>query len=390
MVWRVEEKLIMRLFIRKMAMAGFVVALLLTIVGTRNPVTGALSAAAAQETDDQVKIDIYKKFYDNHRANPTVAYQAARDYVQRYPKDKDQYTEYLRQWMSFYERDDRKRRLPILINEKNFSEAFRVGNQILTDEPDFLRTQIDLGYAGYLSATYCTNALTEAGDTIKKIAQRCNVSPEEVSRLNNNVAVDNPLPVGQTIKLPPAAANTFTAESLANARKAIQAIESGKAPSEWTPYKGKDDTLAHLYYAMASLNLRTAPEQSIDALLKAASFNSELKKSASTYFYLAYAYETGPYRVLSTAYQQQFADKPETPQSKAALEKLNIVIDRMIDAYARAVAAAGTDAKVQQAKAGWMATLTNYYKFRNGGSDAGLQELIAGVLSKPLPPKPQS
>jgi murein DD-endopeptidase MepM/ murein hydrolase activator NlpD len=370
-------------------MAGFVMGLLLTTAGTRNPMSGALSTAFAQETDDQVKIDIYKRFYDNRLPNPAVAYQAARDYIQRYAKEKDQYTDYLRQWMMFYEREDRKKRLPILINEKNFSEAFRVGNQILGDEPDFLRTQIDLGYAGYLSATYCSNALTEAGDTIKKIAQRCNVSPEEVSRLNNNVPVDNPLPVGQTIKLPPAAANTFTAEALANARKAIQIIESGKSPSEWTPYKGKDDTLAHLYYATASLNLRTAPEQSIDALLKAAQFDSELKKTASTYYYLAYAYETGPYRTLSTAYQQQYADKPETPESKAALEKLNVVIDRMIDAYARAVAAAGNDPKVQTAKAGWMATLTNYYKFRNGGADTGLQELIAGVLSKPLPPKPQ-
>lgn len=370
-------------------MAGFVISLLLTVAGSRNPMTGALSVAVAQETDDQVKIDIYKKFYDNRVPNPAVAYQAARDYMQRYPKDKDQYTEYLRQWMTFYERDDRKRRLPILINEKNFSEAYRVGNQILVDEPDFLRTQIDLGYAGYLSATYCANAVTEAGDTIKRIAQRCNVTPEEVSRLNNNVPVDNPLPVGQTIKLPPAAANTFTAEALTHARKAIQAIESGKAPTEWTPYKGKDDTLAHLYYAIASLNLRTAPEQSIDALMKVAQFDSELKKSASTYFYLAYAYETGPYRVLSTAFQQKYADKPETPESKAALDKLHVVIDRMIDAYARAVAAAGSDPKAQQAKAQWLASLTSYYKFRNNNTDTGLAELIAGALSKPLPPKPQ-
>lgn len=378
----------MSLLIRKIAMAGFALALLLTMAGTRNLITGSSITAVAQETDDQVKIDIYKRFYDNRVPNPAVAYQAARDYMARYPKDKDQYTEYLRQWMMFYERDDRKRRLPILINEKNFSEAYRVGNQILADEPDFLRTQIDLGYAGYLSATYCANPVTEAGDTIRKIAQRCNVTPEEVSRLNNNLPADNQLPVGQTIKLPPAAANTFSAEALANARKAIQAIESGKAPTEWTPYKGKDDTLAHLYYALASLNLRSAPDQAIDALHKAAQFNSELKQSASTYFYLAYAYETGPYRALSTAYQQQFADKPETPQGKAALDKLNVVIDRMIDAYARAVAAAGNDPKVQQAKAGWMASLTNYYKFRNNNSEAGLPELIAGALSKPLPPKP--
>jgi len=378
----------MRSFMKKVGLAGFALSLMLMTAGARNLISGSVNSVAAQETDDQVKIDTYKRFVDNRVPNPSVAYQAARDYMQKYPKEKDQYTDYLKQWMMFYERDDRKKRLPILINEKNFAEAYRVGNQILAEEPDFLRTQIDLGYAGYLAATYCSNVVSEAGDTLRKIAQRCSVAPEEVSRLNNNGVPDNPLPVGQAVKLPSTAGNTFTAEALANARKAIQVIESGRAPSEWTPYKGKDDTLAHLYYAIASLNLKTAPDQSIDALLKAAQFNSELKQSASTYFYLAYAYETGPYRTLSTAFQANYAGKPETPESKAALDKLNVVIDRLIDAYARAVAAAGSDPKTQQAKAAWMASLTNYYKFRHDGSDAGLTELINTALSKPLPPKP--
>ncbi len=152
--------------------------------------------------------------------------------------------------------------------------------------------------------------------------------------------------------------------------------------------KGKDDTLAHLYYATASLNLKTAPDQAIDALLKVAQLESVWKKSPWTYYHLAYAYETGPYRTLAGAYQTNYAGKPETPESKAALEKLNIVIDRMIDAYARAVAAAGSDPKTQSAKTGWMATLTNYWKFRHENSEAGLNEFIAAALSKPLPPKP--
>jgi LysM repeat protein len=380
----------MRSFMKKLAMAGFVLSSTLVIVSAQTPSPSPVrsNAAAVQETDDQLKIDIYTKFVNNRIANPPIAYQAARDYMQRYPKDKDQYTDYLKLWMLAYERDDRKKRLPILINEKNFAEAYRVGGQILSDEPDFLRTQIDLGYAGYLATTYCANVVTEAGDTLRKIAQRCNVTPEEAARLNNNVSLDNPLPVGQTMKLPPSAATVFNAEALANARKAIQLIEGGKAPTEWIPFKGKDDTLAHLYFAISSLSLRTAPDQIIDSLIKTVQFDSELKKTPSTYFYLAYAYETGPYRTLSTAYQANYAGKPETPESKAALEKLNVVIDRIIDAYARAVAAAGNDPKTQAAKAGWMTTLTNYWKFRHENSETGLNEFIAGVLSKPLPPKP--
>ena len=59
-----------------------------------------------------------------------------------------------------------------------------------------------------------------------------------------------------------------------------------------------------------------------------------------------------------------FEGKDETPESKLALENLNQVIDRMIDAYARAVALSGTDAASQARKKAWMETLTNWYKFR--------------------------
>ena len=311
---------------------GVVMALALVAFGSRQ------SVVIAQETDDPVKIEIYKRFVDNRVPNPVAAYQAARDYVTKYNKDKDQYTDYLNKWMAAYERDERKRNLPIYINEKKFTEAYSTGAKILADEPGYLRAQIDLGYAGYLAAS--------------------------------------------------AKNEQFNATALDYARTAIQAIEAGKAPSEWAPFKGKDDTLAYLHYAVGYLTLKTAPDQAIDSLLKAAQYDSDIKKTPSTYYFLAVAYESGPYKTLSAAYQKEFADKPETPASKAALEKLNVVMDRIIDAYARAIAAAGTDAKTQQSRTEWLAQMTNYYKFRHGGSDAGLTEFIAAALQKPLPPKP--
>jgi hypothetical protein len=294
--------------------------------------------AVAQETDDPVKIEIYKRFVDNRVPNPTAAYQAARDYLQKYTKDKDQYVDYLQKWVMFYERDERKRKLPGLINEKNFAEAYSTGAKILADEPNYLRAQIDLGYAGYLAAS--------------------------------------------------AKNETYNADALKYARTAIAAIESGKAPTEWAPFKGKDDTLAYLNYAVGYLTLKTTPDQSIDSLIKAAQYESDIRKTPSTYYFLAVAYESGPYKTLSAAYQKDFADKPETPQSKAALEKLNVVMDRIIDAYARAINAAGTDPKTEQSRREWTAAMANYYKFRHGGSDAGMTELIASAMQKPLPPKP--
>ncbi len=329
----------MKSLIRKFAVAGFLLALSLAsfTLGKSVPAFGLV--AFAQETDDQVKIDMYKKFVDNRIPNPRVAYQAARDYLQKYSKEKDQYTDYLQKWVLFYERDDRKLKLPVLIyNDKNFAEAYRTGAQVLADEPNYLRAQIDLGYAGYLA----TSEKNEA----------------------------------------------FNADALGYAHKAIQALESGKTPADWAPFKGKDDTLAYLYYTVGFLNLKSAPDQAIEPLLKAAQFESDLKKAPSTYYFLAVAYQSGPYKTLSTAYQTTYANKPETPESKAALEKSNVVIDRIIDAYARAIAAAGTDPKNAQNKTQWLATLTSFYKFRHQDSDAGLTEFIAAALTKPLPPKP--
>ncbi len=297
-----------------------------------------IPAAFAQETDDPMKIAIYKRFVDNRIPNPAAAYQAARDYLQKYQKEKDQYTDYLSKWVTFYERDERKRRLPVLINEKNYAEAYKTGAQILADEPNYLRAQIDLGYAGYLAAS--------------------------------------------------AKNETFNNEALGYARQAIQAIESGKTPIEWAPFKGKDDTLAYLNYAVGFLTLKTNPNEALDSLLKAARYESDIKKTPSTYYFLAVAYESGPYKTMSTSYQTLYANKPETPESKAALEKLNVVMDRIIDAYARAIAAAGTDPKLEQSRKEWMTQLSNYYKFRHDGSDAGINEFIAAALQKPLPPKP--
>jgi len=301
-------------------------------------VSARQAVVVAQETDDPAKIAIYKRFVDNRVPNPTAAYQAARDYLQKYTKDKDQYTDYLQKWVMFYERDDRKKRLPVLINEKNFAEAYKSGAKILADEPDYLRAQIDLGYAGYIAAS----------------------SKNE----------------------------TYNNDALGYARKAIQLIESGKAPTEWAPFKGKDDTLAYLHYAVGFLTLKTTPDQAIDSLLKAAQYESDIKRTPSTYYFLAAAYESGPYKTLSTAYQEKYANKPETPESKVALEKLNVVMDRIIDAYARAIAAAGTDPKTEQSRKEWLTQLTNYYKFRHEGADTGLTEFIAASLQKPLPPKP--
>lgn len=298
-------------------------------------------------TDDEVKVTVYKQFWDNRVPNPATAYQAARDYMQRYSKEDDQYTRYLKAWMAAYEEDERTARLAAeradreqqllgSFTVKNYAKAYSLAGPVLTDNPNNLRVLIALGYGAVAASTEARN-------------------------------------------------ETFNAEAAKHAAKAITLIGSGRTPETWAPFKSKEDVLGSLHYALGFYSLKTSPEVSIPSFITAAQADADRRNSPTTYSVLALAYQNGPYKRLSDDYGKRFANQPETPESKAAIENINKVVDRIIDAYARAVALAGTNPQNQGAKAQWMTQLTNFYKFRHNNSDAGLTEFIAGVLAKPLP-----
>jgi len=235
---------------------------------------------------------------------------------------------------------DKARRTPkvsgLVYDKKDYAKAFELGKQVLADEPDNVKVLMDLAYAGYLA-------------------------------FNSKV-------------------DTFNADSLVYAKKAIQLIQAGTVPDKWDPYATKDEALGYLNNTIGVLTVAKSPAEALPYLLRAAQFEGKLKKQPITYGYIGDAYQTGPYDKLSAAYKV-FLDKDETPESKLALENINQVVDRMIDAYARAVALSGSDPAYQSRKAAWMETLTTWYKFRHQ-SDAGLTDFITSVVSKPLPPEP--
>jgi len=303
-----------------------------------NKVKAEMPAIAQDQCTDDSKAAWYADFTKFRTQDPTKAYEAAKKYLAACPQEEGQIPTYLKKWVAAYDKEARKLKLQPLLYEKKYPEAFALGKEILADEPENLRVLIDLGYSGY---------------------------PAMVAKNES-----------------------FTGDSLNYARKAIQLIESGKAPESWAPYKGKEDTLAYLYNAIGHLTLKSNSPEALSSLIKAAQFDSDLKKDPWTYFYIAAAYERGPYATLSADYKTKFEGKDESPESKLALANIQQVIDRMIDAYARAVALAGTDPKYQANKKEWLDNLTTWYKYRHNQSDTGLNEMIATVLSKPLPAEP--
>ena len=154
------------------------------------------------------------------------------------------------------------------------------------------------------------------------------------------------------------------------------------------------EILLHVYESLPSPDVRittynqSARQISIDGEANTAAlayqFADKVKKNPQLYIDLWTAYENGPRAKLTEDYKaKQGPNGTETPESKLVLENLNQVFDRQIDALARA-AALTTNATDKKAV---MDNLTGLYKFRNK-SEAGLNELVASVLSKPIPDVP--
>ncbi len=296
-------------------------------------------AAAQGQCTDESKAAWYADFTKYRTTDPAKAYDAAKKYLGACPAEDGQIPTYLKKWVGAYDREARKLKLTdLFVTQRKYPEAISLAKEILADEPDNVGVLIYLGYGGYVLAVTTKN---ESGN----------------------------------------------AEAIGYAKKAIQLIESGKAPESWAPFKSKDDALGYLYYSVAYLNRTSNPSEALTNFIKAAQFDSEIKKNPQIYAFIAAAYEN-EYAKQSADYELKHKGKDETPESKLAIANINQLVDRIIDALARAVAVAAADPASQQSKTQWLARLTELYKFRHNQSDAGLNDLIASVLSKPLPPVP--
>lgn len=320
------------------------VAILALPVAARNLIAQPNNAFQDAACAEDAKTALYQSFLKNLKADQAKAYEEAKKYIAcpasgEVTEAQQKIIDYLKNFITKYEAATKKTDYRVKIyNDKNYVVGYAMGKEILTAEPENLQVLVDLGANAYL--------------------------------------------------LPPVKNPQLTAEGLGYAQKALAAIESGKSLEDWKPLASKDEAVAYLNYSIGALTLEKDPSAALKNLIKAAQFETLLKKSPYTYAYIAGAYETGPYAKMSEEYKRLYQGKDETPESKLMLANINQIIDRMIDAYARAVALAATDAQYKDVKVGWNESLTTWYKYRNSDKTDGMDQLVAGVLSKPLPPEP--
>jgi len=287
-----------------------------------------------QCTDENKDLWYAKTFLPNFKgdaAQQKTAYDAAKKYIDACGLD-DQYAKYMKRVLvdpmdANNKTADIGKQFDAAVKSNKYSDQMRIGKQLLATDADNVDINVILGIAGL-------------GDA---------------SLLN---------------------------ESVSYAQKAISLIDSGKTPKVYT----RDQALAYLDWTIAKSKLTSAPADAIGDLLKVAKLESDVKKTPQLYIDIAAAYETGPRAKLSDEYTASLKpDKTEPDPSKVILENLNRVIDNQIDAMARA-AALTTDAGKKQAI---VTELTALYKYRNKtATDANVTELVANVLSKPIPDAP--
>jgi hypothetical protein len=290
--------------------------------------------AQADQCNDENKAAWYKTFYDNYKGDvpaQKIAYDAAKKYLGTCPDDpNDAQAKYMKKFVDLVDKNkaagDTAKACDDAVKNKKYADEMKYCKEVLVKDPDNVDINSILGIVG----------LSEG---------------------------------------------TLLNESANYARKAIQLIESGKPLKAYS----HDQALAYLNWTIGRSQLTSAPAEALKSLLAAAKLESEVKKTSQLYTDINAAYAVGPRKTLSEEYKAKTPGGTETPESKIVLENLNQVIDRQIDALARAAATATDAAKKKEA----LDDLTELYKFRNkGATDANVTELVASVMTKPIPDLP--
>ena len=220
-----------------------------------------------------------------------------------------------------------------LLDANQYADAFDVGMKILDVEPDELYTKVNIAFAGYQLA----------------VAQKD---------------------------------RSFVRDTVDVAKEAISALNEGKAPREFIPYKDKDDALANLHFIIGSLSVETDLRDAAKSFRLSLTYPSDLKGSrAYAAFVIAFHLERA-YQERVAAFKAKYprgadaaiADKEEAQQKK--------ILDGMLDAFSRAVAYGQIEK--HPGLGDWQESLKTVYSFRKGNLN-DMDAYVATILTMPIP-----
>lgn len=284
--------------------------LLLTILMTAVCMT---AAGQKQRSKNELLKELSVLLKSNTPEDDAKSYVIAKEYIARFGEDKDENTAKVKKFADDY----RLSSFLKAVDSKKIADAESFGKEILAAQPENTAVVINLAYAGF-----------------------------------NATAGGN---------------RSYEPMVITYAKRAIELIEAGKVPQSFSPFSGKDDTLAWMNYFNASALQSSDLKSAAGYMWKATKYESNIRKTIEPYFFVAYFYEQ--------AYEKLTKENAD----KARIEKC---VDLMLDAYARTVKMAETtkDPKLAEAKS----RFEQIYKFRKG-TDQLMKEFIDITLSSPMP-----
>jgi hypothetical protein len=308
------------------------VAVLMFMLALSAPLALAHAVSAQPVAQDAAADEaaLYKKWYDLNTAKDYAnGLEAAKAYLDKYPNG--QYAAYLKKWMP----QARAALLNAAVQSKNLGDIDRIGKDIMAADPD------NLDYALFLASQLRTS------DTNFQ----------------------------------------YAADTAQFAETSIRLIEAGKKPTTKPEEFKPKETQAYLHDTLASIDEHN---KNNDKALEHYEHAAMLDAANARYFFNAGRLHQARYAAAAAAYQalpeaDRTAPEPK-PEVKAALDKVNAEADGVINNWARFMGLPKNDypADVKQKV---MTALTDLYKYRNNGSDAGLTQLIEANKTSPTPVK---
>lgn len=286
---------------------------------------------------DNEKERLYARFTD-YKRNPDpnqqrFAYPTAKEYLRRWGGESDSETKEVRRFVVEYERAMHGRDLLTAFEAKDYAKVFELGRPAVKADPEDFNALSVMVEAAYESAVAGKPALSREGADY--------------------------------------------------ARLAIKLLEA-KKPAKPDPFKSMEVATGFLNFALGWFVKDEAPVEAAAAFSKAVKSDSPYRTDPSAYHRLGVTTLKGEFAQLSNEYNDKFGGKQSSPEQAAMLNRLQKLIEQTIDAYARAVALM-TKPEQKDAREKILTQLTTLYKNFHNNSDAGLDQLIATVLSKPIP-----
>lgn len=294
------------------------------------------AAAADAQCETDAETALYNSFLANYKGTPQeqkAAYVAAKDYVAKYgtcPSDAEKkVTDFVQKWMAKYELAVAEYDCTTAVSATP-DKAFDLCQPYVAKDAENLKAYLLLTFAG-----------AKTGKTTD-------------SKIRDN--------------------------TLQAARKTLAMIAAGKTTDNWIFGKEQADAVGAVNYYAGFYLLDTAPAEAQTYFVNAAKTTGTYAKEPAVYDALARAIYNNEYKTAATDYNVKCSTNPVS-ECDALYAKAGQVLDKVIDAYARAVALGKDSPSVSAAHTNLIAV----YKVRHDNSDVGLDKLLAEVLLKPLP-----